>query len=292
MKRKILIILFLSLELYLLFNAKEVIFSFNNTLKIIINNLMPTMFFSILFTNILIKLDFHEYIPKFIIKFFSYIFNISDKEVIIFIFSLISGYPNNSKMLINNINLNNIILYTNFINPIFFLGTVSSIYLKDIKLSFIIYLSHILSNIVIGILVKNKNKLCNQKKYISYYNNVYFNSLKNTIISLSNIFSNILFFSILISLINNIFYNNFINAIITGIIEFSSGVYLISKLNITKFMKGLIILCIINFGSFSIHMQIISLNEKIKYTRYFIFRIINIVIGILIYIILNNLLSY
>ena len=286
----ILIILFLILEIYLLSNSKIIINDFNKSLNICIYTLMPTMFASILFSQILIGLNFEKYIPKFIINIFGKIFNISDKEVVIFILSLISGYPNNSKMLKNNLNLNNIILYTNFVNPIFLICTVGSIYLKNLKLTLIILMSHYISNIIIGILIRNKNIYLNERNINANENsffNIYFSSLNNTVRALVNIFSNILFFSILISLLNNILpFNDIINSFIIGLFEFSNGIFLISNTSSSIFIKGLLITCIITFSSFSIHMQILSINEKIKYINYLFYRIINVLISSTIYILL------
>ncbi len=293
MKKFIFTSIFLILEIYLLFNSKEIIYSFNKTLNICMYTLMPTMFASILFSQILIKLDFEKYIPNFIINIFKKIFNINKKEVIIFILSIISGYPNNAKMLNNNQNLNVIVNYTSFVNPIFLICTVGIIYLKDIKLTLIIYISHILSNIILGILLKNKNKVSIEKDNTSNNSSIfeiYFSSLKSTTSSLVMIFSNILFFSILLSLITNILpFKGIINSLILGIFEFSNGIYLISLSNISIFLKGLFILIVITFGSFSIHMQMISVNEKIKYTKFLLFRILCVFISIIIYLFSYNL---
>ena len=293
MKKFIFTSIFLILEIYLLFNSKEIIYSFNKTLNICMYTLMPTMFASILFSQILIKLDFEKYIPNFIINIFKKIFNINKKEVIIFILSIISGYPNNAKMLNNNQNLNVIVNYTSFVNPIFLICTVGIIYLKDIKLALIIYISHILSNIILGILLKNKNKVSMEKDNTSNNSSIfkiYFSSLKSTTSSLVMIFSNILFFSILLSLITNILpFKGIINSLILGIFEFSNGIYLISLSNISIFLKGLFILIIITFSSFSIQMQMISVNEKIKYTKFFLFRILCVFISIIIYLFSYNL---
>ena len=183
-------------------------------------------------------------------------------------------------MLKNNINLNNIILYTNFVNPIFLICTVGGIYLKNIKITLIILISHYLSNIIIGILLK-KNTIITENKLIENNDSflkIYNSSIKDTIYTLSIIFSNILFFSIILSLITNIIHiKEPINSLLIGLIEFSSGIYNISYLNISLFSKGLFILVIITFGSFSIHMQIISLNDKI----------LNVFIAILIYLLLT-----
>ena len=69
MKQKLFILLFLILEIYLLSYSNIIIKDFNNTLNICLYNLMPTMFFSILFTNILINLNIQDYIPLFLINF-------------------------------------------------------------------------------------------------------------------------------------------------------------------------------------------------------------------------------
>lgn len=288
-KNLIFIILFLILEFYLLYDSKDVVNSFNKTLNICLYTLMPTMFLSILFSQVLINLQFEKYIPKFIINFFSYLFKINPKDVIIFMLSIISGYPNNAKMLNNNSNLNTIINFTNFVNPIFLICTVGAIYLKDIHIIILIFLSHILTNIIIGIILRNKyiyNKYTvNNNTNIDFFK-VYYNSLKVVANSLVLIFSNILFFSVLISLLSNILpFNNIINSLLIGIVEFSNGIYLISNLNIDIFLKGLLIIIIITFGSFSVHMQMISINEKIKYTKYLLYRILSIFISIILYLI-------
>lgn len=289
----IIIIIFLLLEIFLLYDSRDLISDFNKTLNICLYTLMPTMFTSIIITQMLIELNFEKYIPKFIIKFFSKIFNINDKDVIIFILSIISGYPNNSKMLINNKNLNNLILYTNFLNPIFLICTIGNIYLKDLKITIIILISHYLSNILIGVICKNKNIKADYNKDIKENKNylkIYFNIIRNTISSLTNIFANILFFSILISLINNIFtFNSIFKDFILGLLEFSNGVYLISNLNISLFLKGLFITIIITFGGFSLHMQILSVNEKIKYKKYLLYRIFNVFLAIIIYLLVSSI---
>ena len=286
----LLIILFVILEVFLLSNSKIVIYSFRKTLNICLYNLMPTMFFSIIISQILIKLNIKNYIPNFIKNIFIKLFNINQNDVIIFLLSILSGYPNNGKMLINNKNLNNIILYTNFVNPIFLICTVGGIYLKNIKLALIILISHYISNIILGIILRKNN--INDEKEIKNDNksflNIYNSSLKDTIYTLSIIFYNILFFSIIISLYTNITnINEPINSVLIGLIEFSSGIYNISILNINLFLKGLIILIIITFGSFSIHMQMISINDKIKYIKYLFYRILNVFISIIIYLVIT-----
>ena len=188
-------------------------------------------------------------------------------------------------MLKNNKNVNKLINYTCFINPIFLFGTVNSIYLNNTYLTIIIYLSNILSNIIIGISIRNeinyKNSSIKENKSII---NIYFDSLKKSINSIINIFCNIMFFSFIICILKEININN----LFYGIFEFSYGIYIVS-LRSNTFLKGLIISSIINFSSLSIHFQILNINRKIKYTKFLKYRIISVFIGIIIYITLYNL---
>lgn len=288
-KNLLFVIIFFSLEMYVLSNSNDVIKSFSNSLSVCLYTLMPTMFCSILFSQILIELEFERYIPKFVVNFFSWLFKITKKEVIIFFLSIISGYPNNAKMLQNNKDLDKLINYTNFVNPIFFIGTVGNLYLKNVSYALLILITHYLSNIILALILRNekiKEKDSCIKENTKTIFDIYFISLKNTVVALCNIFSNILFFSVLLSLLNNILpFSHLINNLIIGLFEFSNGIYLISFENISLFLKGLLILIIITFGSFSIHMQMISVNGKIKYIKYFLYRIFNVFISITIYLI-------
>ena len=252
------------------------------------------MFISCLFSQILINLNIENYLPKLLKKSISKLFNISDKDVSIIILSMISGYPNNANLLKDNPNLNNIIHYTNFVNPIFLIATVGCIYLKDIKLSIIILLSHYISNFILGIILRNNNNL---KDNIVLYKtnsflNIYYSAIRNTVISVSIIFANILFFSFVLSIVKYfISINPIFDSILYGSLEFSSGIYNITHSISNKFINGLIITIIITFSSFSIHMQIINLNKKIRYFKYLIYRFINVFISIIVFIILFNLLQ-
>lgn len=282
--KRIYIIFILLLELFLFIYPKEVINEFRNTINICLYSLMPTMFYSIIFSNILLMNNIEEYIPNFLTK----IFKLNKKDISIIILSILSGYPNNIRLLINNENeyLN---YCTNFINPLFFIGTVGSIYLNNIKFSIIILICHYISNIIMIIMFKNK-LFFNQENKSNIINNIYNKSLKNTINTLVIIISNLLFISIIVSLLKLILpFKPEINSFILGILEFSKGIYELNLCNIDTFLKGLFILIIITFGSISIHLQVLTINPKIKYIKFLKYRILNVFISILIYLIIMSL---
>lgn len=257
--------------------SKEVIKEFTLTINICLYSLMPTMFFQVFFSNILINSNISKYLPNTKL--------ISSDELLILLLSIFSGYPNNIKMVkeYNNEYLN---YSTNYINPLFLFGTVGAVYIKNINIIIMIYISHFLSNIILLFLLRKKCKTKANKKEIKRYTFNYY--LKTTINTLSIIFSNLLLISLLITFLKLVLpFNSNIKSFIIGIIEFSRGIYEISKLNISIYIKGLLILIIITFNSISIHFQIISLNEKIKYIKFLKYRILNVFISIIIYLIIS-----
>lgn len=274
--KKLIIIVFFIFELFIFLNSKELLIEEQNTINNCIYSYLPSMFFSIFISNYLFLNNYYE--------IFKSKFNLNKKDIGIIILSIFSGYPNNIRLL--NESKNEYLLYsTNFINPVFFIMTFNNLYLKNNKLCLIILISHYLSNIIIFLIYKNKYKYFDYKK--ENISNSYTKSLILTIKTLSIIFSNLLFITLLITLLKLIIHNTLYKTILIGIIEFSNGIIYLSKLNIISFYKGLLILIIISFGSISIFLQSISLNSKIKSIKFLFNKILNTLIAILIYLILN-----
>lgn len=275
--KKILILIFLLLELYIFYYSKNLLKEEISTINICLYTLLPSMFFSIFISSFLSNLELYKILPKKLL-------NLNNKDLEIIILSLISGYPNNIKFL-NNSNNKYLMYSTNFVNPIFFILSVNNLYIKDIKLSLIILISHYISNIFIFIINKNKIKYTryNECNYLSL-NDSYYNSINTTIKSLSIIFSNLLFITLFISILKNILpFNEFIKAILIGLVEFSNGIFMISKLNISLYLKGLIILIFISFNSLSIYLQQLSFNPKIKSVKFLLYKILNTILSIIIF---------
>lgn len=273
--------MFLLFEIFIFLKSKELLIEERNTINNCLYSFLPSMFFSIFISNYLSLNNLCDYIPRFIINLFRK-FNINKKEIEILFLSIISGYPNNIKLL-NNSNNEYLLYVSNFINPIFFILTVNNIYLKNIKYSMIILFSHYISNIIMFILFTDQYKF---NEYIDHskVNNSYNKTLIITIKTLSIIFSNLLFITLLITLIKVLLPNNTVfKGILIGLLEFTNGIIYISNLSLKMPLKSLLILIIISFGSISIFMQSISLNNKIKSIKFLLYKILNTLISIIIF---------
>lgn len=270
--------------------SKTIITSFS----IWFNTLVPSMFPMFILSDILINYNFTEYIPTKLINFVSKLFNISKNAVLIVFLSMISGVPANAvniknaydKNLISKDEAEHLLLFNHFANPLFVLETVGVFYLNNNKYGIIILVSHILSNIIIGIIFRNKNHY-SKDNYISKNNksqnfgNVLSLSIKKTINSLLMVSGTITLFLVLSTLIINVFnLNSYLSILVQGILEMTMSIANLSLLNISDALKVVFATMIISFGGLSIHLQVISsLDDNIKYRNYLLGRICQMIIS-------------
>ena len=254
----------------------------------------------IILSDILITYDFINVIPKEIIRSISKLFNISYSAVMILFISLIAGFPTNAISIKKAIDINKItkeegehlLLFCNFANPLFIIQTVGTFYLKNTNYSIIILLSHILSNIIIGIIFRNKNHPKNNYITVTIksqnFGEVLSNAIFKSINTLLSIAGTVTMFLIITTLISHIFSLNTIPSLIIKILlEMTMALSFLSNLSINVMLKVIISSIIISFSGLSIHLQIMSCLDNIKYKNYLKGRLLSSIIsGIISYIII------
>ena len=236
------------------------------------------------------------YIPKVITSFFSKLFNISKEAVLVLFISLIAGFPNNAvairtsydMKLISKLEAEHLLLICHFANPLFVLETIGVFYLKNNMYGIIVLVSHILSNIIIGIIFRNKN-IPTSDNYISKKTNcqsfgtLFSLSIKKSVKTLFMISGIVTSFLIVSTLVCHIFaLDDRLSVLVKAVLEMTMGLSSLSLLNISDIYKVIISSMIISFGGLSIHMQVISiLDDKIRYRNYFIGRLYQVFLSII-----------
>lgn len=283
--------------------SEIVINSVKFSLDLCINNLFPSMMSFLILSGILENYGFVEIIGYLLKPIMTNVFHLNSNCAYIIILSMLTGSPSNSKYIKQLLELkkitiedaNKILLFSHFVNPIFIIGTVGTIFLGNKKLGFIILISHYISNIIIGIFLRNKNKpkSTNVINPFEIQPNGFITTLsktiKDTIDTLFLVFGTITSCLILSAIINKYFH---FNPIFNGILEITSGLKYTSMTNFNIITKLLISSFFISFGGISIHLQVISIleNKKIRYLPYFEARLlqglISIIISYLLFIIL------
>lgn len=275
---------------------KTIYFSINLFLK----NVFPSLFPMFLISTILIDIGIPTYLGNIFENITKKLFKTKKEGSFIFFISLISGFPSNAKIIndllnknILNINdANKILLFTFFSNPLFIINTVGNLFLNNKKMGIYILISHILGNIILGILYRNYNKNITKNNKVSFKNNtkilinninnvntynIILKGIKESLTTLTMIFGIITFFLIIINIINININNPIIRAIISSILELTTGLKYISILKIPLNIKALLSVFFISFGGLSVHTQIINIfnTKKIKYKTFLLARIIH-----------------
>ena len=126
-------------------------------------NLVPTILPIYIIVDLLSNYNGFYYITKLFGNIISKLFKIKVETTYIFILSIISGFPSNSKYLkdlldnnIININdVNKLLTFTHFSNPLFIIESIGTNFLHNKRIGIIILIIHYLSNIIIGLFYRN-----------------------------------------------------------------------------------------------------------------------------------------
>lgn len=292
----------------ILINSNVVIESVKFSFNIWQNNIFPSLFPFFIIGNILIELGFPYILGELFKKITYKLFKINKNGAFIIIISMLSGFPSSAKYIkelylnkdINEKEATKLLTFTHFSNPLFILGTISILFIKDKRIGIPILICHYIGNLFIGLIFKNyyiseedntkinlKNALQQiNKKEIKTFGNILSNSIASAINTLLLILGSVTVFLVLTSLINNIFnFTGISKSIINGIFEMTQGLKYLEFLNIDICLKGLIAVIILSFGGLSVHLQTITIisDTKIKYFPYFIARILHAIISAFIF---------
>lgn len=267
-------------------------------------NIVPTILPIYIIVDLLLNYNTIDYLSNLFGKFMEKVFKLKKETSFVFLLSIISGFPSNSKYLknllddnlINTKEASKLLMFTHFSNPLFIIESIGINFLHNKKVGILILIIHYLTNIIIGFinrnyyinLDKNNNKI--KKNKISFINCLT-NSIYNTIKILFLLYGIITIFMIITTIIKeNLVLNSAFSSLLCGLLEMTQGINYVSLLNIPINLKATIITFFISFGGFSIHMQVFSIlsDYKIKYKDYFLARIIHgIIASSLVYFILN-----
>ena len=301
MKRKyqelfaVLIILFLYLGIFI--NPSLIIKSGITSINIFKTKLFPSIFPFFVLASLLLELGLATKISKKLNPLFKRLFHVEGNSSFIILVSIISGFPSGSKYIVESLKTksiskdtaNYLLTFTHFANPLFILGTCGLI-LNSISLAYKILIIQILSNLILGIILRPKeivfSKITNNpqnKSFLEALPKAINDAIKVLLFMLGSI-TFFMFFSKLLT--STLSLNPFFKTIITGILDMTSGISLVNTINTTNYIRGLLVLTFITFGSFSVHLQVLNniKEEDIEYKYFFLGRIIETSIALLLYI--------
>lgn len=291
----VLIILFLYLGIFI--NPSLIIESGISSINIFKTKLFPSIFPFFVLASLLLELGIATKISNKLNPIFKRLFHVEGNSSFIILVSIISGFPSGSKYAvesyknktINKATANYLLTFTHFANPLFILGTCGLI-LNSLSLAYKILIIQIISNLILGIILRPK-EIISSKKINNYQNKSFLEALPKAINDaiklLLFMLGSITFFMFFSKLLTtSLSLNSFFETIITGILDMTSGICLVPSIDTTNYIRGLLILTFITFGSFSVHLQVLNniKEEDLEYKYFFFGRIIETSIALLLYI--------
>lgn len=269
--------IFLTLTIIIfLFNLDIVINSTLSASYLFITKVFVSIFPFIILSDILFYFNYDLFLKKIFGNIISKLFNVSKSTSIIYVLSILTSHPTNSiyikEMLdrkeIDENDINKILLTTYFPSIAFVIGTIGIGIYHSIKIGVFLYLTILIKNILIGIFLRGKNS--NKEIQSIKKNNITLQeTISNSIIKGINIsytiLGNIIIFTIIVNLLNNYLnINSTILSLMSGMLEMTSGIFMISNLNINLSQKILLTSFILNFSGLSIIFQTTSILNKYK----------------------------
>ena len=156
-----------------------------NGLLLWANNVVPSLFPFLIAVSLLQYTNLIYYLSKYMKKIIKLLFNVPSSAVFPFIMGLLSGYPVGAKIVsdmydkkyFSKEQAEQILAYTNNSGPLFIIGTVGLSFFNNSKVGYLLYLTHILSAISVGIYFGFKTRFKNfnfmiRKKFFSYIFNI------------------------------------------------------------------------------------------------------------------------
>lgn len=286
LKNKIKLLSFFICLFTILIFSKSNFESVKSSTLLFINNILPSLFPFIFFTELILNSDIIDLLSKSIGKIIKSCFKLSKNCTPAIITGFLCGYPMGSKTVstlfqnnkINKLEATKLLTFVNNCNPIFILSTIGISVLGNQNLGILLIISHYISALTIAFFVtrlksisiihetKSMSKSFNQNNVISKSSLTFFDIVKKSILksflTLSNIFGFIIIFNLLGNIITIILlklnFSKNIVTILSALFEISKGCLDVSILDINENIKICIISFLLGFSGLCIICQVYS----------------------------------
>ena len=245
-----------------------------NAILLCLNTVIPSLFPFFVLSSLLVSLGFATYLTKYVTGFIKPVFNVNGAGALPVILGLISGYPIGASTtvqlyqngLISKTESERLIAFTNNSGPVFILGALGYAMLHSPTMGLIIYISHILSALLTGIIFRFYKYNSYEKNYLLPHSNsekfssnaissAIGTSMNSAVESILKVCGFVLLFAVVCSCIPQTKYYPYIYSFL----EITGGINIISNLNIDESLKLSLISFFLSFSGMSVILQVCSI---------------------------------
>ena len=203
-------------------------------------------------------------------KLSKFLFGLPKEALMPFILGTISGYPTGcavicdmvDKKIITKDEGEHLLPFCNNCSPLFLIGTVGNVIIGNTYVGYILFLVHIVSAIITGIILKSKvpYKKCRNDAYIVPANdNPFSTAVSSSVNATLTICGYITLFSVITKIV--IFANEKFT-FACGFLEMTNGINHIAELNIPSIIKLSLISAILGFSGICVLLQTEDFTSK------------------------------
>lgn len=254
-------------------------------IKLCLNSLLPSLFPFMFLSGVIINLTTAAKTPKILNLISKSVFSLSGVSLIIIAFSLVGGYPVGASLVkkafengkITASEGKRMLLFCINPGPAFVISTVGSIMLGSKKAGVILYLSSLISSLILGVISRLFEDDDDLREYSDFEKEKFSvssavnDAANSTIHSMLNICAWVIFFSCLGALVEIMPISENGKVFIKIVSEVTNG----CVVALENFPLP-IVCAVIGFGGFCVHLQIMSaiikLRLKLKY--FYTFRLL------------------
>ena len=277
MKRTVFCTLTVIFTVAMIFSPESSIFYSKQALDICYGIIIPSLFPFFICSGILVYSGFAESMAKFFRPVMKPLFNVNENGAAAFVLGILSGYPLGAVtacQLYENAYLSKseaerLLAFCNNSGPLFILGAVGTAIYQNSKIGLILYLSHIISAIITGIIFRfyQRGSFSAPQSRLNTVSGsgaeIFATVLANSVNSILTVCGAIVFFFTVSNILTNILpVNAFSDAFFSSLLEFTGGIKKISGLSLPLSLRLAMSSFAVGFAGLCVHMQVMSVTAK------------------------------
>ncbi|MEE1042621.1 MAG: hypothetical protein UH854_01520, partial [Clostridia bacterium] len=254
-----------------------------NGINLCLGVVVPSLFPFFICSKILVKNGFAQMVSKPLHFIMRPVFNVPGCGAFVFVLGILSGCPVGAKTVTDIFSRNmctraeaqRMLCFCNNSGPLFVIGSVAIGMLGFEEVGIILYLSHIISAVLVGILMRfyKRSEAINKTSYYNNDNNtdILSSSVTESVSLTGYVCGFIIFFSVaieifkqsgLVEILCQRFYDkNIMSGALYGMLEMTNGISALSSLAITPQLLG-VVSFVLGFGGLSVILQVYGIIKK------------------------------
>ena len=265
--------IFIFITMLILFNPQSTILYAKSGLFLCSEVLIPSLFPFFVCSGLLIYSGFCNSISTFLGPVMRPLFNVSGSGAAAFLLGIVSGYPLGASCACNlydsgylsKTECERLLAFCNNSGPLFILGSVGTAIFHSPAAGVILYISHIVSAFIVGIIFRFYKNSDATKYDIPIYNQnltsaeVFQKALNSSVSSILTVSGAVIFFSVISNIIADYFTDgSVIKAVIIAASEITSGISRISYLPLPLDLKLIMSAFCAGFAGVCVHLQVMG----------------------------------